>query len=145
MYANFVFAAGNKILGFQDRKNGPDGEVDDITASRTNRVRDVRYRWRQYGDITDIPVFQNSLSNYTYYLLDKDLEKGDYLKCNELALTWHATRKMLQKISLSTLKVTLVAGNLFTITPYNGTDPETQTPFGYPNTRNYTLTLNIGL
>ena len=43
------------------------------------------------------------------------------------------------------LKVTLVAGNLFTITPYNGTDPETQTPFGYPNTRNYTLTLNIGL
>lgn len=52
---------------------------------------------------------------------------------------------MLQKISLSTLKVTLVAGNLFTITPYNGTDPETQTPFGYPNTRNYTLTLNIGL
>ena len=145
LYANFVFAAGNKILGFQDRKNGPDGEVDDITASRTNRVRDVRYRWRQYGDITDIPVFQNSLSNYTYYLLDKDLEKGDYLKCNELALTWHAPRKMLQKISLSTLKVTLVAGNLFTITPYNGTDPETQTPFGYPNTRNYTLTLNIGL
>ncbi len=145
LYANFVYAGGNKILNFQDRKNGPDGTVDDITASRTNRVKDVQYRWRQYGDITDIPAFQNSVSNYTYYLLDTDLDKGNYLKCNELALTWRAPQDWLKKMSLSTLKLTLVAGNLFTITPYNGTDPETQTPFGYPNTRSYTLTLNIGL
>ncbi|MDE7073860.1 MAG: hypothetical protein K2O69_02230 [Odoribacter sp.] len=77
--------------------------------------------------------------------MDTDLDKGNYLKCNELALTWHAPREWLKKLSLSTLKATLVAGNLFTITPYHGTDPETQTPFGYPNTRSYTLTFSIGL
>ncbi|MDE7073861.1 MAG: SusC/RagA family TonB-linked outer membrane protein [Odoribacter sp.] len=54
LYANFVFATGNKILNFQDRKNSPDGMVDDITASRTNRLREVQYRWRQYGDKTNI-------------------------------------------------------------------------------------------
>lgn len=145
LYANFVFATGNKILNFQDRKNGPDGMVDDITASRTNRLCDMQYRWRQYGDITDVPVFRNSVSNYTNYLIDIDLDKGNYLKCNELALTWRAPRAWMQKLSLSTLKATLVAGNLFTITPYRGTDPETQTPFGYPNTRSYTLTFSIGL
>lgn len=144
LYANFVFAGGNEIIGFQDRLNGPDGKTDDLTACRTNRLSNVANRWKQYGDVTDIPGFSNNTTNYTSYLIDRDLESGSYLKCNELALTWRAPREWFKKSRISTLKATLVAGNLFTITPYNGSDPETQTPFGYPNTRSYTFTLNVG-
>ncbi|HEY8387618.1 MAG TPA: hypothetical protein VIK74_03390, partial [Parasegetibacter sp.] len=83
-------------------------------------------------------------SSYTYYLISTDLESGAYLKCNEMALSWRANPGLLKKTAMKTLRATLVAGNLFMLTNYSGTDPETQTPFGYPNTRSYTLSLTVG-
>lgn len=142
--AQFAFATGNVIIDFQDRINGPSGYTDDITSSRTNRLSENVYRWRQSGDITNIPKFRNSVSNYTRYLTDNDLSDGSYLKCSSLALSWRAPGKFLKKTNLNTLRVSLMANNLFTVTNYRGTDPETQTPFGYPNTKIYTLSLSIG-
>lgn len=142
--ATFVLASGNDILSFRDRREGPSGATDDINASRTNRLKENLYRWRQAGDVTDIPVYRNSSSSYTSYLISTDVESGDYLKCNEMALSWRAQGSLLKKTIMKSLKATLVAGNLFILSKYSGTDPETQTPFGYPNTRNYTLSLAVG-
>lgn len=141
--SNFVFADGNMIQGFQDRREGPSGRTDDITASRTNRLKNQQYRWSQYGDITDIPVYSPSRSNYTDYLVDRDIESGAYIKCTELGLNWRANPALFKKF-VKQLQLGLFANNLFTITPYSGIDPETQTAFGYPTTRSYTFSLNIG-
>lgn len=141
---NFVFAGGNKILGFQDRKEGPDGAVDEITASRTNRTVEQLNRWRQPQDVTDIPLYNRSASSYTSFLVDTDIEDGSYLKCTELAFAWRAKPAMLGKSIVKTLKASVIANNLFTLSTYSGTDPETQTTFGYPTTTSLTFSLNIG-
>lgn len=141
---NFVFAGGNKILGFQDRREGPDGAVDEITSSRTNRTVEQLSRWRQPSDVTDIPAYNRSASSYTSFLIDSDLEDGSYLKCTELAFSWRAKPAMLGKSIVKTLKASVIANNLFTLTNYSGTDPETQTTFGYPTTTSLTFSLNIG-
>ncbi|UYQ95392.1 SusC/RagA family TonB-linked outer membrane protein [Chitinophaga horti] len=143
--SNFVFAGGNQIMSFQDRREGPNNiGTSDLAASRINRLKNNLNRWRQAGDITDIPLYRTTASSYTRYLISTDVESGRYLKCNELALSWRAPRTLLSRSALKTAKATLVAGNLFALSPYSGTDAETQTPFGYPNTRTYTLSLTLG-
>lgn len=143
--ANFVYADGNQILGFQDRRMGPSGIASsDVVASRTNRLKDNLYRWRQAGDITNIPLYRTAFSSYTRYLISTDIESAAYLKCNELAVSWRAPRQMLSRTALKTLRATLVANNVLALSPYSGTDAETKTAFGYPNTRMYTLSLSAG-
>lgn len=141
--SNFMFASGNQIMGFQDRREGPSGRTDDVTTGRTNRLKDQQYRWRQYGDITDIPAYSPSLSSYSMYLVDKDVESGAYLKCTEMGFSWRAKPSLFKKV-VKQLNVGLYANNLFTISSYSGTDPETYLAFGYPTTPSYTLSLNIG-
>ena len=142
--ASFVYAGGNMIESFRDRREGPSKSVDDISASRTNRLKENAHRWRQAGDITNIPAYKNSASNYTRMLISTDIEKGDYIKCNEMSISWRAPKSIIGKTAMKTLKATLVAGNLFIISPYSGTDPESRLPFGYPNTRNFALSLTVG-
>ncbi|WP_316815477.1 SusC/RagA family TonB-linked outer membrane protein [Pedobacter nyackensis] len=142
--STFVLATGNQILGFRDRREGPTLNPDDVTASRTNRLKENLNRWTQAGDITNIPLYKNSPAGYTQYLISTDLEKGNYLKCNEMSFSWRAPKSILKQTALKTLKATLVANNLFMVSNYSGTDPETQTAFGYPNTKAYTLSLTVG-
>ena len=141
--SNFVFAKGNMIKGFQDRREGPSLRTDDITTTRTNRMKNQQYRWKQYGDFTDIPAYSLSPSNYSFYLTDKDIESGAYIKCTEIALQWRANPNMFNKV-IKQMHIGLMANNLFTISPYSGSDPEPQLAFGYPTTPSYTLSLNIG-
>ncbi len=144
MTANFVFADGSKILSFRDRREGPSGAASDITASRTNRLKENLYRWRQAGDITNIPIYRTASTSYTNYLISTDIENGAYIKCTEVGLSWRAPRQFLSRTAMKTLRVTLLATNLFTVSPYSGTDAETKTPFGYPNTRAYGVSLTLG-
>lgn len=141
--SNFVFADGNMIKGFQDRREGPSGPTDDVTTGRTNRLKNQQYRWRQYGDVTDIPFYSPNTSNYANYLVDRDIESGAYIKCTEIGLNWRANPSMFKKL-VKQLQIGVFANNLFTISPYSGIDPETQTAFGYPTTPSYTFSLNIG-
>ncbi|MCA5005025.1 SusC/RagA family TonB-linked outer membrane protein [Sphingobacterium bovistauri] len=141
--SNFVFADGNMIKGFHDRLEGPSGQTDDVTSSRTNRLKNQEYRWRQYGDQTDIPFYSRVSSNYTRYLVDRDIESGAYIKCTELGVNWRTNPSIFKNV-IKQLQVGFFANNLFTISQYSGTDPETQTAFGYPTTPSYTFSLNIG-
>lgn len=140
---NFVFADGNMIKGFQDRREGPSGMTDDVTAGRTNRLKEQQYRWRQYGDVTDIPYYSPTASNYVNYLIDRDIESGMYIKCTEIGVNWRANPAVLKKL-IKQLQIGVFANNLFTISPYSGSDPETQMAFGYPTTPSYSFSLNIG-
>lgn len=142
--SNFSFAGGNKIPSFQDRREGPGGLVDDVTSSRTNRTIVQLNRWRQPGDITNVPAYNRIVTTYTNYLLNTDLEDGAFLKCTELAISWRAKPSMLGKSLIKTLKASVIANHLFTLSTYSGSDPETQTTFGYPTTKSIIFSLNIG-
>ncbi len=80
------------------------------------------------------------------------IEDGSYLRMQQLALSYELTNGI-DRFGLSSLRVGLAANNIFTITGYEGLDPQVggdaDTEFGidvgnYPVTRGYTLSLSLG-
>ena len=85
---------------------------------------------------------------------DRYIEDGSYLRLKSMALGYTFDQKLIQKIGLTNLRLTLTASNLFTITGYSGYDPEvglsTQSAnvygldFGrYPSPTTVTFGLNL--
>jgi TonB-linked SusC/RagA family outer membrane protein len=143
--AYFTYASGNTLVKFNDRNQGPDGNTDDISSSRTNRLVNSANRWRSFGDITDIPAYSRNRTNFNNYLIDSDLEDGSYLKLTNISIGWRAPSNLLKNTFIKTLKASLIASNLFTWSNYSGSDPEIHTPFGYPNSKSITFSINVGL
>lgn len=145
MFVGFSFATGNKIQGFNERWSAPNARSSDTKISRFNRLKENMYRWRSPGDITNIPQYYLYANAFNEVFTDYDLESGSYLKCQSLALSYRLPQKAMEKYGLSNAKIGLSATNIFTLSTYSGIDPETQTAFGYPNTRMYSVSLELGL
>jgi hypothetical protein len=145
LFASFTFASGNKILGFNERWSAPDARSSDTKISRVNRLKENVNRWRSPGDITNVPQYYLTANAFNSVFTDYDLQSGSYLKCQSLGLNYRIPRLILDKWGISNAMIGLTVSNLFTLSNYIGTDPETQTAFGYPNTRMYTLNFQIGL
>ena len=97
--------------------------------------------WQNPGDITDVPQINAACS---YYYDDEGnqtsspvlygsenktptsrfLEKADYLKLRSLTIGYTFPLKSVRNGALQSLRVYLNAGNLFTLTPFSGYDPE---------------------
>ena len=78
----------------------------------------------------------------TYYLQD-----ASYLRLKNLLISYDFSKSLAQKIRAQSLSVYLSADNLFTITDYEGGDPERANPTGnfaqYPQARIYNVGLNV--
>jgi TonB-dependent starch-binding outer membrane protein SusC len=145
LFMSFTFATGNKIQGFNERWSAPDARSSDTKISRVNRLKENVNRWRSPGDITNVPQYYLTANAFNSVFTDYDLQSGSYLKCQSLGLSYRLPKTMLDKWRLSNAKLGMNVSNFFTLSNYIGTDPETQTAFGYPNTRMYSLALEIGL
>jgi len=145
LFMSFTFATGNKIQGFNERWSAPDARSSDSKISRVNRLKENVNRWRSPGDITNVPQYYLTANAFNSVFTDYDLQSGSYLKCQSLGLSYRLPKTMLDKWKLSNAKLGMNVSNFFTLSNYIGTDPETQTAFGYPNTRMYSLALEIGL
>lgn len=132
--ANFEFKAGHKIRSFNT--------FSTLTA-QNRHVNDLN-RWRQIGDITNIPRLSQSARTFQYYMYDNTLEDGDYFKCGYMSVGYNLPPRLLKKINFSTARLSFTAKDLFTMSNYRGIDPLLMGEFGYPNSRKYTITLNIG-
>ena len=51
---------------------------------------------------------------------------------------------MLNKIGFSNARLSFTVKDLFTLTKYKGIDPALMGSLGYPNSRQYTISLNLG-
>lgn len=132
--ANFEYKTGHLIKSFTTFR-GLDG---------TNRHVSDAYRWRQAGDKTNIPQLFEGYRSAANYMFDSLLEKGDYLRCSYLTLGYNIPPQLLEKIGFSTARLSFTAKDLFTVSSYKGIDPSLMGGFGYPNSRKYTITLNVG-
>lgn len=132
--ANLEFKTGHKIRSFNTFRT---------LDSKNRHVSDMN-RWRQSGDVTNIPMVSESSDAYSKYMQDVTLEKGDYLRCTFLTLGYNVDSRLLSKIGFSSARLSFTAKDLFTITGYKGVDPALMGSFGYPNSRKYTITLNVG-
>lgn len=70
------------------------------------------------------------------------VKECSFLRLKSLNIGYNFPAKMIRKAKIQTLDVGLQAGNLFTISSLNNMDPESLR--GYPLSRTYGVTLNIG-
>lgn len=130
---NLEFKMGNKIQSFNTFKG---------LDVKNRHISDMG-RWRSPGDVATIPQISLSDNAYSNYLFDAMLEKGDYLRNTYCSLTYRIPEKLLHPLRLETAQIAFTANNLFTVTAYKGIDPALMGQIGYPNSRNYTLSLNV--
>ncbi|WEK37983.1 MAG: TonB-dependent receptor [Candidatus Pseudobacter hemicellulosilyticus] len=80
------------------------------------------------------------------------VENGSYLKLKNLQLGYNFSGSLLNRAGIKTARLYVMANNLFTITKYNGIDPELggsvttrgiDAPWRYPNNRIYSVGVDL--
>lgn len=117
------------------------------------KSNDLLNAWTPENTNTDIPLIESGNNFSTAGTMNSFfVENGSYLRLRSLTLGYTFHPKILEKISVSKLRVYLQGTNLFTITKYSGLDPElggNSGSFGidygnYPNNlRGYFFGLNV--
>ncbi len=118
-----------------------------------NQLATVNNRWRQPGDVTNIPkaVWANTDNSR---ISSRFVENGSYLRAKAVTLGYTVPAALTTKIKMSAARVYVTAENLFTITKYSGFDPEvnafstSSTVFGvdfgtYPHSRSLIFGVNL--
>lgn len=119
-----------------------------------NSLTSTLRRWRQQGDVTDIPIARRGEQN----LADNNrqstrwVEDGSYIRIKTVMLGYNIPTKVF-KDKISRARVYIAGNNLLTLTKYLGQDPEFAQPnnpilngidyFNYPQSRVYTVGVNV--
>lgn len=126
-------------------------ETEGMYSSR-NQSTEVLKRWRNPGDITDMPRALIGTDNVK--VSSRWIEDGSYLRVKNVTLSYEFPAQMLKKIFLNRLQVYASAQNLITFTGYKGFDPEVN-QFGnnatvqgidwgtYPQVKTFVFGLNV--
>jgi len=150
---NFGFfgTQGGKIYNGKKAIRGTNQLTDNIEASV------ARDRWTPNNPNNNVPrATIGALPASTYFV-----EKGDYLRLNNLTVGYTLPKTLLNKARIANLRVFLTAQNLFTITSYTGFTPELQPSItgakeenanlnqgvdlnSYPSTRTFAFGVNVG-
>lgn len=101
-------------------------------------------RWTSDNPSTSVPKAYSS-SNYSNYVDSRYVEDGSYFRLKNITLTYQLPVR-LKKDPGARFKVFASATNLFTITSYDGYDPEVAGGIdagAYPTARTFTLGVNL--
>jgi TonB-linked SusC/RagA family outer membrane protein len=143
---NFGFygTAGSKIYNGKKAARGTSQLTDNIEASV------AKDRWTPNNPSSTVPrATAGALQASTYFL-----EKGDFLRLNNLTLGYTLPKAMLAKAKISNLRLFVTGQNLFTLTGYSGFTPEILNSGDslsqgvdvntYPSTRTFAFGINLG-
>ncbi len=118
---------------------------DDIYTANPKNATDFNQQtkmlniWTHPGQITSIPAAEYNVA----VLDDALLQNASFLRMKTLSLQYDFPKKWMAATRyIKGFKVFGIARNLFTITPFNGYDPEPDinlVRFNYPNTRQFVL------
>jgi hypothetical protein len=94
-----------------------------------NQSTAVLRRWRKPGDDTDIP---RALWGYGYNWLGSDrfVEECSFLRLKTLSLSYNLPKDFCKRLHTSSINVFVTGYDLFTLSNYNGQDPEVNLPSG---------------
>ena len=94
-----------------------------------NNSTDMLNRWTKPGQATGIPrlVYNDRISNGTQFSISENVEKGDFLRLQNLIVGYSIPAAALNRIGLASVRLYAQATNLFIITGYSGSDPEIST------------------
>lgn len=127
-----------------------------------NQTRDQLRRWRNPGDITDVPEARlfgaNGTGESSRYMYD-----GTYIRLRTITLGYNFPSSLLSRLKLSKARIYVSGQNLLTFTDYEGWDPEVNsdtysvnangTPnntnqgidfYSAPQAKTFTVGINVG-
>ncbi|AHM60265.1 TonB-dependent receptor plug [Flammeovirgaceae bacterium 311] len=102
-----------------------------------NQSTEVLSRWRQQGDVTDIPRAMYGSSSVSGAAptdaSSRYIEDGSFLRFRNITFGYNIPSAALQTIGIASARLYVSGQNLITITNYSGLDPENQNlGFGIP-------------
>ncbi len=142
------FVSGNDIYNAAGAFQASNGDYFD------NQLATQMNYWKQPGDITDIPQPRfdeaNGIRPSSRYIQD-----GSYLRIKNIVLGYNLPKEAINKYKVQRARIYASATNLFTLTNYEGYDPEINTTFAGavqlgtdfytpPQPRTITLGINVG-
>ena len=143
----FRFAGGNVIANATQR--------DLMTQTFQNNSKEILNRWKSPTEPGNgqVPIgwaSGNAIINLDSQGSSRWVEKGDFLKLQNISLGYNLPSHLAKKLTLEKIRVYIQAQNMLTITKYSGLDPETYTTAlgidwnGNPQQKMITLGINIG-
>ncbi len=116
VYGNEIFNGGGQYMSASG-SNGFD-----------NQTRDQLNSWKKPGDITQVPEARlfaaNGTDNSSRYISD-----GSYLRVKAVTLGYNLPKSLLTRLHIDKARIYVRGQNLFTITHYQGWDPEVNADF----------------
>jgi TonB-linked SusC/RagA family outer membrane protein len=119
---------------------------------------DIIRRWKNPGDITDIPRATLVDSNQNSFINTRWVEDGSFMRVRDISLSYNFDQNILDKLRLSGLRVYGNLKNWFTFTDYTGYSPEVNRSLSgvdqvattqgidygsYPQAKTFSVGLNI--
>ncbi|MBW4888531.1 SusC/RagA family TonB-linked outer membrane protein [Mucilaginibacter sp. HMF5004] len=120
-----------------------------------NQSTAVLRRWRNPGDITDMPRALQG-TGYNWLGSDRYVSDASFCRLQSVTVRYSLAKQLLDKLQLKSASIYVTAENLFTITNYLGVEPDVSTrglntPFSYasdasltPASKNFSLGLTVG-
>lgn len=123
----------------------------------TNQLGDIRRRWQNPGDITDVPRLYlggqepgsaPSWQGDGQTGHDRFIDDASYIRLKQVSLSYELPQSILGRIKLNSVKVYVQGVNLWTATNYTGLDPEFAAGASdiglVPQGKNYIAGIQIG-
>lgn len=113
------------------------GLMHSVNAGRAGYQlsEDIKDRWQNPGDITNVPKLTSVNNNYTS-TSTRFLFKNDYLRLKALNVGYNFSDKAVSQMGLKGLRIYFQGDNLFSAQSHKGIDPE-QSVTGITNSRSY--------
>ncbi len=142
------YSGGNKIMNTTRQEAL-------MNQSFQNNGKEILNRWTTPGQVTDVPRLfygQGNNINQTNIAISRFVEKGDYLRLQNVALTYNFNSQNLQRFTngyIQTLKFYVQGQNLHVWTKYTGADPDNISSGGIdqsvsPQVKTISVGLNLG-
>jgi len=149
--ADFTYTLGNYVFNYN--KETLDAWGDEVYI---NQAADALNYWKKPGDKNVLP--KPSVDNVTYDT-DLYLQNASYIRLKNLTLAYTLPKELTQRFKIESLRIFGTAQNLWTINPkhffgdpevgigsaesFTTTIPGQATLFSYPNTRQFTIGVNV--
>jgi hypothetical protein len=116
-----------------------------------NQTTDQLYFWREPGQITNVPIPYEGgrIPGHSGYqqMSNRLISDGSYIRLKQVSLNYNFPKTLLNKAKIEEVNVFLQGINLWTLTKYNGLDPEVnslgETYGTYPSSKQITAGINL--
>ena len=132
VYGNQIYNGGGQYMS-ASASNGYDNQTVDQMAA-----------WKNPGDITNVPEARLFYSNGTDPS-SRFISSGSYLRVKSVSLGYTIPANVVKRLKLERVRIYARALNLFTITKYNGWDPEVNADYLADPASNRNYNLNQGV